>query len=382
MDKRIYLLAIITFIVGLVELVIGGLLPLIAEDLNISYGQVGLLISMFSLSFAISGPILLSLTSKMERKRLFLIVLFIFFVTNMIIVLSDLYVFLMAARILSAMCASLLVSLCITIASQISDDSHTARAIGLVLMGVSASLVFGVPFSLWLGSELGWRAPFLFIAILTLLLMLIVFFALGKIEPNKKLPLKAQVKAIKDRKILLIHSISIVFFTGHMTLYAYLTPFLQSTLNLSEKSLSLMYLIIGLFSIFGSLLGGYFTDRISAKRTIISVLSLFTITIIAIPLLKFSVVLFIGAILLWSLLSWSLQPAIQSYIVSSASSTSDIHQSLNNSGAHIGMAIGSTIGGTIIDSYYVELNAIIGGTITCIAIVISIITFKMQRKLG
>ncbi|MFJ7662167.1 MFS transporter [Lysinibacillus sp. NPDC097162] len=381
MDKRIYLLAIITFIVGLVELVIGGLLPLIAEDLNISYGQVGLLISMFSLSFAISGPILLSLTSKMERKRLFLIVLFIFFVTNMIIVLSDLYVFLMAARILSAMCASLLVSLCITIASQISDDSHTARAIGLVLMGVSASLVFGVPFSLWLGSELGWRAPFLFIAILTLLLMLIVFFALGKIEPNKKLPLKAQVKAIKDRKILLIHSISIVFFTGHMTLYAYLTPFLQSTLNLSEKSLSLMYLIIGLFSIFGSLLGGYFTDRISAKRTIISVLSLFTITIIAIPLLKFSVVLFIGAILLWSLLSWSLQPAIQSYIVSSASSTSDIHQSLNNSGAHIGMAIGSTIGGTIIDSYYVELNAIIGGTITCIAIVISIITFKMQRKL-
>ncbi|MGE7840262.1 MFS transporter [Lysinibacillus sp. NPDC093712] len=380
MDKRIYLLAIITFIVGLVELVIGGLLPLIAEDLNISYGQVGLLISMFSLSFAISGPILLSLTSKMERKKLFLIVLFIFFVTNMIIVLSDLYVFLMAARILSAMCASLLVSLCITIASQISDDSHTARAIGLVLMGVSASLVFGVPFSLWLGSELGWRAPFLFIAILTLLLMLLVFLALGKIEPNKKLPLKAQVKAIKDRKILLIHSISIVFFTGHMTLYAYLTPFLQSTLHLSEKSLSLMYLIIGLFSIFGSLLGGYFTDRISAKRTIISVLSLFTITIIAIPLLKFSVVLFIGAILLWSLLSWSLQPAIQSYIVSSASTTSDIHQSLNNSGAHIGMAIGSTIGGTIIDSYYVELNAIIGGTIACIAIVISIITFKMQRN--
>ncbi|MFJ7405989.1 MULTISPECIES: MFS transporter [unclassified Lysinibacillus] len=380
MDKRIYLLAIITFIVGLVELVIGGLLPLIAEDLNISYGQVGLLISMFSLSFAISGPILLSLTSKMERKRLFLIVLFIFFVSNMIIVLSDLYVFLMAARILSAMCASLLVSLCITIASQISDDSHTARAIGLVLMGVSASLVFGVPFSLWLGSELGWRAPFLFIAILTLLLMILVFLALGKIEPNKKLPLKAQVKAIKDRKILLIHSISIVFFTGHMTLYAYLTPFLQSTLHLSEKSLSLMYLIIGVFSIFGSLLGGYFTDRISAKHTIISVLSLFTITIIAIPLLKFSVVLFIGAILLWSLLSWSLQPAIQSYIVSSSSTTSDIHQSLNNSGSHIGMAIGSTIGGNIIDSYYVELNAIIGGTITCIAIVISIIAFKMQKN--
>jgi len=380
MDKRIYLLSIITFIVGLVELVIGGLLPLIAEDLNISYGQVGSLISMFSLSFAISGPILLSLTSKMERKKLFLIVLFIFFVSNMIIVLSNMFVFLMAARILSAMCASLLVSLCITIASQISDDSYTARAIGLVLMGVSASLVFGVPFSLWLGSAFGWRAPFLFIAILTLLLMLIVFLALGTIEPKKNLPLKAQLNALKERKILLIHSISIVFFAGHMTLYAYLTPFLQSTLHLSEKTLSLMYLIIGLFSILGSLLGGFFTDRIGAKRTVISVLTLFTITIIAIPLFKFSVVLFVGAILLWSLLSWSLQPAIQSYIVSSASNTSDIHQSLNNSGAHIGMALGTTIGGTIIDSYAVETNALIGGTITCMALIVAIVTFKLQRN--
>lgn len=380
MDKRIYLLSTIAFIVGLVELVIGGLLPLIAEDLKISYGKVGMLISMFSLSFAISGPILLSLTSKMERKRLFLIVLFIFFVSNMIIVLSDMYTVLLAARILSAMCASLLVSLCITIASQISDDAYTARAIGLVLMGVSASLVFGVPFSLWLGSELGWRAPFLFIAILTLLLMLIVFFALGKIEPKKKLPLKAQVKALKERKILLIHSISIIFFTGHLTLYAYLTPFLQSTLHLSEKSLSLMYLIIGIFSICGSLLGGYFTDRISAKRTIFSVLSLFTLTIVAIPFLKFSVVLFVGAILLWSLLSWSLQPAIQSYIVSSASTTSDIHQSLNNSSAHIGMALGSTIGGITIDAYTAEINAIIGGTIACIALIVAILTFKWQRN--
>ncbi|WP_242218510.1 MFS transporter [Bacillus cereus group sp. BfR-BA-01380] len=134
MDKRIYLLTIITFVVGLVELIIGGILPLIAEDLGVSYGQVGLLISMFSLSFAVSGSILLSLTSKIERKRLFLIVLFIFFLSNLIIVLSDGYIFLMVARILSAMCAALLISLCVTIASQISDEAYRARAIGVVLM--------------------------------------------------------------------------------------------------------------------------------------------------------------------------------------------------------------------------------------------------------
>ena len=380
MDNRIYLLTIITFVVGLAELIIGGILPLIAEDLDVSYGQVGMLISMFSLSFAISGPILLSLTSKIERKRLFLIVLLIFFLSNLIIVLSDGYIFLMVARILSAMCAALLISLCVTIASQISDEAYRARAIGFILMGVSASLVLGVPFSLWLGNELGWRAPFLFIAILTLILMLVVFIALRRIEPQKRLPLKEQVKALKNRRIILIQLTSIVFFAGHMTLYAYLTPFLQSILNLTENSLSLMYFIIGLVAMFGSLLGGFLTDRIGASRTIILVLSLFTITIITLPFLRFSIVLLIGAMLLWSLLSWSLQPAIQSYLVSFAPTTSDIQQSLNNSGVHIGMAIGSTIGGTIIDLYYVELNAIIGGAITCLALLITFMAFKFQRN--
>ncbi|MDC2865359.1 MFS transporter [Bacillus sp. BP-3] len=380
MDNRIYLLTIITFVVGLAELIIGGILPLIAEDLDVSYGQVGMLISMFSLSFAISGPILLSLTSKIERKRLFLIVLLIFFLSNLIIVLSDGYIFLMVARILSAMCAALLISLCVTIASQISDEAYRARAIGFILMGVSASLVLGVPFSLWLGNELGWRAPFLFIAILTLILILVVFIALGRIEPKKRIPLKEQVKALKNRRIILIQLTSIIFFAGHMTLYAYLTPFLQSILNLTENSLSLMYFIIGLVAMFGSLLGGFLTDRVGANRTIILVLSLFTITIITLPFLRFSIVLLIGAMLLWSLLSWSLQPAIQSYLVSSAPTTSDIQQSLNNSGVHIGMAIGSTIGGTIIDLYYVELNAIIGGAITCLALLITFMAFKFQRN--
>ncbi len=70
MDKRIYLLTTLTFIVGLVELIIGGILPFIAADLDITLGQAGLLISAFSLSFAIAGPVLLSLTAKVERKKI------------------------------------------------------------------------------------------------------------------------------------------------------------------------------------------------------------------------------------------------------------------------------------------------------------------------
>ncbi|MEA1854581.1 MFS transporter [Cytobacillus sp. FSL W7-1323] len=380
MDKRVYLLTIITFIVGLVELIIAGILPLIATDLGVSLGEVGMLISLFSLSFAISGPVLLSLTAKIERKRLFLFVLFVFFLSNLMIVVMDGYVSLLVGRVLSAMCAALLISLCLTIASQISGEKYRARAIGIVLMGVSASLVFGIPFGLWLGNEFSWRAPFLFISILTLIIMIVVYFALGPIEAKRGLPLKEQLKALKNKKIVLVQLTSILFFAGHMSLYAYLTPFLSETMSITGNSLSLIYLIIGIVAVCGSFLGGQITDRLGAKRSIIIVLSAFIVTIILIPYLQFSLALFICALLLWNLLSWSLQPAIQSYLVSAAPETSDIQQSLNNSGVHVGMAIGSTVGGIIIDQYHVEINPLIAGGFTCIALLIILAAFKQKRK--
>jgi len=82
MDKKIYILATITFIVGLAELIIGGILPLIADDLDVTLGRAGLLITAFSLSFSITGPALLSLTSKVERKKLIIIVLVFFLLSN------------------------------------------------------------------------------------------------------------------------------------------------------------------------------------------------------------------------------------------------------------------------------------------------------------
>src|SRR5690625_1491534 len=76
---RVYILATATVIVGLVELIVGGILPVIATDLNISIGSAGQLITVFALVYAISGPVLLSLTAKVERKKLYLISLFVFF---------------------------------------------------------------------------------------------------------------------------------------------------------------------------------------------------------------------------------------------------------------------------------------------------------------
>src|SRR5690625_5297910 len=185
MDKRVYLLTIVSFIVGMVELLIGGILDLVAEDLGVTLGKAGLLITVFSLVFAIAAPILIVATSHIERKKLTLLSLIVFLFGNTIAVFSATYSMLMISRIISALSGSLLVVLCITIASSIVAKKYIGRAIGLVVMGISGSLVLGVPLGLILGHGFGWRAPFLLISELTVILMISIYFFMNTIEPQR-----------------------------------------------------------------------------------------------------------------------------------------------------------------------------------------------------
>ena len=69
LNFRVYILAIAAFVVGTVELIIGGTLDLVANDLGVSISAAGQLITIFSVVFALSGPVLLALTGKFERKH-------------------------------------------------------------------------------------------------------------------------------------------------------------------------------------------------------------------------------------------------------------------------------------------------------------------------
>ncbi|GAF13310.1 major facilitator family transporter [Bacillus sp. JCM 19045] len=380
MDKRVYLLTVVSFVVGLVELLLGGILHLVAADLQVSLGQVGLLISVFSFVFALSGPILLTATASIERKKLTLWTLLAFLVANIIAVFSTGYAMLFIARILSAMSAALLISLCVTIASNIVTKPYQARAIGIVFMGVSASLVLGVPLGLMLGNAFGWRAPFVLIVILTALSILFVLLLMEKIAPKPMISLRKQLRTLANIKIVLIQLTSFFFLAGHLTLYAYLTPFLQSTLGLEGNAISLMYLLFGIAAIIGGGVGGILTDRIGPKKTIVSVISIFILSITSIPFVTSILPIFIGVMMVWSMLSWAITPAMQSYLITTSPETSDIQQSLNNSALHFGIAFGSMIGGVVIEQAYVELNALVGGALATFSLLIIILSMRLKIK--
>ncbi|HZG73832.1 MAG TPA: MFS transporter, partial [Chondromyces sp.] len=302
---------------------------------------------------------------------------FVFLLGNIISMVSPSYNILLTGRIISAASGSLLVVLCITIASNIVAEQYRARAIGIVFMGISASLVLGVPIGLVLGNAFGWRAPFAMISILSMLSIIGVYFLMERIAPNPSIPVSTQLRTLKNQKIFFAQFTSFLFLAGHLTLYGYLTPFLKTALNLDGTWVSVVYLIFGVAAVMGGGIGGMLADRIGTKPTILLVTTVFGISIFAIPHTTFSLPLFLIVMVIWGGLSWALTPAMQSYLIEASPETSDIQQSLNNSALHFGIAFGSFIGGVVIEQASVEQNATVGGLFIIIALVTAI--FSMTR---
>lgn len=379
-DKRVYLLTVISFVVGLVELIIGGILDVIATDLEVSLGQAGLLISIFALIFALSAPILLILTAKIERTRLTLLSLTVFLFGNMIAIMSTSYSLLMISRIVSAASGSLLIVLCMTLASNIVKPAFHGRALGLVIMGISGSLVLGVPIGVMLGHAYGWRSPFILIAILTLLLMICVRLFMGKVTPNPPIPLRKQIVTLKNKTILFTQLTTFFFLAGHFTLYGYLTPFAKSLLHFDEKWITVMYLLYGISAVTGGGIGGMSTDRFGSKKTIIAAIISLSICLFSIPHLTFALPLFLVVLMVWGMLSWTITPPIQTYLIQQAPEMSDIQQSLNNSALHFGIAFGTLVGSFVIEQSTVKANAVVGGGILLLALFTATLAMHTEKN--
>ncbi|MTW86940.1 MFS transporter [Virgibacillus dakarensis] len=377
MNLKVYILAIATFVVGTVELIVGGILDIIANDLHISLSSAGWLITLYALVFAVSAPVLMTITAKVERKKLYLWTLVVFLIGNVIAAFSPNYIALVVGRIISAAGGSLIIVLSITIASSIVKEKYQARAIGTITMGVSASLVLGIPLGLLIGKAYGWRAPFILISALTLITMIGIAVLLPRIAPKQVIPLRQQLLTLKKPKIISAQLTTVLVLSGHLTLYAYFTPFLQEVLHLNANWISFVYFVFGIAAVVGGGLGGWSADRWGSVKSTLVIIPAFAIVIFLIPISTFSFYLFLVVMVVWSMLSWAITPAQQNYLIKTAPESSDIQLSLNASALQLGIALGSAVGGVVIANHSIVNNAWVGGLFVLVAFLCAI--FSVTR---
>ncbi|GIN74902.1 purine efflux pump PbuE [Bacillus sp. J14TS2] len=379
MNFRIFVLALVAMAVGLVELIIGGVLPVIADELGVSVGTAGQLVTVYALVYAISGPILFSITRKIERKRLYLMTLAVFFSGNMITYFSSTFLLVIVARVITAMSAALIIVLSLTITSRIAQPKHRAKSLGLIYMGISSALVLGVPIGIVITNSFGWRSVFLGIMILTIISMVLIYVFLGKISPGNVLSVKNQLKALGNVKLMGAHFALLFFIAGHFVFFAYFTPFLMTVLHLNQNWISVCYFLYGIAAVGGGAVGGFLADRIGSQKSMLLVTALFAVVLFALPYTRVSIFLFLAVMMIWGLLSWALSPSIQNYIVNVDPISSDIQQSINNSALQIGIALGSGIGGMVLNlTGSVASTASIGSAVVVIAFFCIVLSLSVR----
>src|SRR5699024_8834542 len=314
MDKRVYMLTMIAFVVGMSELIVGGILDLIAQDLHIRISTAGLLITVFAFVFALAAPLLLVVFSKVERTKLISLALIVFIVGNMVAVFSQTFTILLISRVISAASGSVAVVLSINLASRVVAPAYRGRAIGLVVMGISGSLVLGLPIGVFLGNTISWRAPFVLTVFLAVLLLFGIKLTLTKIEASQMVSLSEQLKTLKDKRILLAHATTFFFLAGHFTFYGYLTPYAKEVLHFDGLTISLLYLLYGIAAVSGGGLAGLATDQLGNKRTLLLSIIVLAISLFIIPYTTNTIVLFWFFVMVWGIVSWAITPPVQSHL--------------------------------------------------------------------
>lgn len=156
MSKRnnlfIFILTLGVFGILNTEMGVIGILPQIAEQFNVSVSQAGLLVSLFALAVAISGPILPLVFSRFNRRGVMLLVLGVFVISNIFSIFATNFTFAIIARVIPAFLHPVYISIALTAAASSVSEKEIPKAVSKVIMGVSAGIVLGVPITTFIAS--------------------------------------------------------------------------------------------------------------------------------------------------------------------------------------------------------------------------------------
>jgi DHA1 family inner membrane transport protein len=385
MPIALFALTVAAYAIGTTEFVIVGLLPTVADDLNITLPLAGLIVSVYALGVTFGAPVLTALTGRIERKPLLVGLMALFIVGNAAAALSPSYEPLLIARVVSAFAHGVFFSVGSTIAADLVPEDRRASAIAMMFMGLTVAIVTGVPLGTWIGQTFGWRATFWAVTGLGV----IALAAIATLLPNTltKAPparLIDQVRVLGSGRLLIVFAMTALGYGGTFVAFTFLAPILQEITGFSAGAVSLILVLYGVAIAIGNIAGGKIANRDPVKALV----GLFLAQAIVLVLFTFtatSQILTLVTLASLGFLSFATVPGLQLYVVQLAKQhrpgAVDVASALNIAAFNLGIAIGAWLGGVIVaSSLGLGMTPMVGSVLVVGALLLTLLSSALDRK--
>jgi len=384
--KALLSLAIGGFGIGLTEFVIMGILPNIANSMEISIPKAGHFIAIYALGVVIGAPVMARITNNLNPKKTLLFLMLWFTIFNTLSAFSGNYWVMMLFRFLSGMPHGAFFGIGAVVSGYLAKPDKAARAMAIMFSGLTIANILGVPLGTYIGQELHWSYSFILVGIAGIATLFSLYFWMPKEDLDEVEDHETQSTSpgLKNKKLWALIILTTVGTGGFFAWYSYIAPLATSVAKLPEDNVGYIMIVAGIGMFFGNFLGARMTEIFNpVKSVVISMLCMTAILLLNSLFASNDVVIFILSFSI-GVITFTIAAPIQIAIIKAAKGAEKLGSSMNQSAFNMGNASGAYFGGLpMVFGLGVNYASVVGAILACIGagIGISILySMKAQKK--
>ena len=361
-------LTLSAFIFNTSEFIPIGLLSDIASDFNITESHAGLMITVYAWVVALASLPLMLIFAKTESKKLMLSITALFVVSHVLSGLASDFYMLMLSRMGVACAHAIFWSIVTPLAVKTAPEGKQSTALSFIVSGSSIAMIVGLPLGRTIGLYAGWRATFLIIGAVALVILCILAAVLKRTPGESNFSIRKLPALFKNPALLGIYLLTVIAITGHFTVYSYIEPFMGQVAGMGSTLITLVLTLFGIVGIFGSVIFSKFYDR-HPGFFIKYAVSGICIFLLLLQAASFSIWSEFLLCVFWGLAINSYNLVFQSEIIRNAPQGTAVAMSIYSGIYNVGIGTGALVGGAVCDGIGIRYIGYIGGTI-CLAALI------------
>lgn len=373
-------LALGGFGIGTTEFVSMGLLNLIAADYGISEAEAGHIVTAYALGVVVGAPVITTLTGRVPRRRLIIILMGAFIVGNLLTVFAPSYGLLLLSRLIAGLPHGAYFAIANLIAASMAEPGKRGQAVARISLGLATATVIGVPAAQWLGQTFGWNVAYGLVVIVGLLSFVGLWHSMPHMILMPETRPSTELGALVNPQVILSLLAGAVGFGGMFCVYTYISWTMTDRAGFPENLMWFVLMVYGIGMVIGNWVGGKLADRnvdgavVGAFLTMIVMLVLFFVTSTVAPL----------AILVFGLLSVGggvLTVNMQTRFMDVAGDAQNLAASMNQSAFNIANGAGAAVGGAVISAgYNYSYPALAGAFLAVAGLVIFLPAMLLRRR--